>query len=302
MKTKLLLAFFCFYFVNTLKAQNPFPIFSDNPQWYLIHTFSIDEPFNVFYTYGQEVNACGKTYNKVIKDFSYTQGYIRNEGKKVYFRNSTNCSDLEYLVYDFSLAVGDSFSTITYTSEGEANISFKVKTIEPYIISNGDTVSKFDMEYSILIRGSVFKSSIPFFEGIGSIQNPFYFTGCFFDGGCENLVSFICLHKNENLYASFSSQCFLGFVDVKENETSNNFSISPNPANDYFKINVENFDDFKQTYFRLLDLSGKLLWEKTFEEIENQNVSIQKLNNGLYFLQAVENGKILKAQKVLVQH
>lgn len=307
MKTKLLLAFFCFGFIYSLKAQNPFPIFSDNLQWNVKdETFpQVGPPHNYVYSYiytneyrfTQTAQMCGYTYSKTNSNI-----FIRNEGQKVYARQSQNCNDYEYLIYDFGLQVGDSIKlrlasyyyyddTLGYKLRADGLVNYQ---------GQDRRALYFDVYYyKFGSNGSSVFFQDTWIEGIGSIIHPFYFEiGVY--RPTHTIYSLLCYFENDvQLFQSQHNSCYLTNLGIKENETSYNFSISPNPANDYFRINLENQIEFKNAVFRLSDVSGKLLWEKTFEEIENQNVSIQSLTSGVYILQLFSNEHLINTQKLI---
>jgi hypothetical protein len=80
-----------------------------------------------------------------------------------------------------------------------------------------------------------------------------------------------------------------------------NFRIVPNPNDGNFTIELSEAAK-KQTTYRITDLLGRIVLEKDIKTgIVQQNVLTNSLSNGLYFLQVLEEGKIVKEQKFVKQ-
>jgi hypothetical protein len=75
------------------------------------------------------------------------------------------------------------------------------------------------------------------------------------------------------------------------------FGIYPNPAQDYFKLNLTD-TDLSNTKISIYDLNGKLVLSKMSDS--NQRVDVQQLNSGMYVV-LVEFGTKIFTQKLLVQ-
>jgi hypothetical protein len=71
------------------------------------------------------------------------------------------------------------------------------------------------------------------------------------------------------------------------NEVENNvsFGVYPNPANDFVTIS-----DANGTEVRILDMLGRTLIAKSVKS-SNETISIDNLNNGMYMIQIVKDGK-----------
>lgn len=92
-----------------------------------------------------------------------------------------------------------------------------------------------------------------------------------------------------------SNDAFIGMVDnvkilgnaLSLNEVENNvsFGVYPNPANDFVTIS-----DANGTEVRILDMLGRTLIAKSVKS-SNETISIDNLNNGMYMIQIVKDGK-----------
>ena len=87
----------------------------------------------------------------------------------------------------------------------------------------------------------------------------------------------------------------MGFIDnvkilgqaLSLNEVENNvtFGVYPNPANDFLTIS-----DANGAEVRILDMLGRTLITKSVKS-SNETISIDNLNNGMYMIQIVKDGK-----------
>ncbi|MDD2530142.1 MAG: DUF2436 domain-containing protein [Bacteroidales bacterium] len=92
-----------------------------------------------------------------------------------------------------------------------------------------------------------------------------------------------------------SMDAFIGMVDnvkilgnaLSLNEVENNvsFGVYPNPANDFVTIS-----DANGAEVRILDMFGRTLISKSVKS-SNETISIDNLNNGMYMIQIVKDGK-----------
>lgn len=92
-----------------------------------------------------------------------------------------------------------------------------------------------------------------------------------------------------------SNDAFIGIVDnvkilgnaLSLNEVENNvsFGVYPNPANDFVTISDANGSEV-----RILDMLGRTLIAKSVKS-SNETISIDNLNNGMYMIQIVKDGK-----------
>ncbi len=84
-------------------------------------------------------------------------------------------------------------------------------------------------------------------------------------------------------------------LSINENKI-NNFSIAPNPTNDFIKINWN--ENFNQVKYQIYDIFGKNLFEK--QSIVNEEIiSLTSFASGLYFLkiEAEKNNQTIKIIK-----
>ena len=132
-------------------AQQPIGTYIDQSHWSILHGvfgmgwyFETDE-----YGFVDTLSMCGETYSVLPLQWQDT-AYIRNDGQRVLYRNTTDCIDKEYLMYDYSLAIGDSSYLGQYLSEPDTGL-FIVDTID-HVVINGVSRLRYTMLYLSLIH------------------------------------------------------------------------------------------------------------------------------------------------------
>lgn len=88
-------------------------------------------------------------------------------------------------------------------------------------------------------------------------------------------------------------------LNVEENELIGLLQVYPNPASDFITVVNSKYPNLS---FQMHDISGKLV-RKGFLHNTNNTISVQQLNQGIYFLQLLdEDGGGSIAKKILVSH
>ena len=85
-----------------------------------------------------------------------------------------------------------------------------------------------------------------------------------------------------------------GFVNVNDN--NNIISLYPNPVKDEFNIILNNFNYSK---LQIIDITGKILFEKNINKLNNINISTVKFQNGIYFCKLFGDNIII--EKFVIQ-
>lgn len=159
-----------------LSAQQSFPGLSDAPFWEVRFAGgSIPQKFR--YQLSGTTSICGEEWLEVeaYSPFSQTiatAGYYREADSKVYFRMSSDCSDIAYLMYDYDLQVGDVFNGWTSLDliSGGLPLDFQVIALDTLTIDGGH-YRRLTLNYSSPVIGSGFTFWI---EGVGDLVHPFY--------------------------------------------------------------------------------------------------------------------------------
>ncbi len=89
-------------------------------------------------------------------------------------------------------------------------------------------------------------------------------------------------------------------VGVKENSLSKNnlFFIYPNPASDQFMIRSEQSESAS---YSIINAMGQTVAENKIEG-QQQTVTTENLNNGIYFLILKVKGQLVQQHKIIIQH
>jgi hypothetical protein len=77
------------------------------------------------------------------------------------------------------------------------------------------------------------------------------------------------------------------------NLVASNFSVSPNPANDF--ITVSNSDNILVSGISITDLNGRVVKQNSYENVSNIQVNVSDLSSGVYMMNITsEKGSITK--------
>lgn len=199
------------FLYSTIIAQS-FPPIEQFPTWHLSYS-SVFGSGIASIELLEEVDLCGSIWTRfeeTIEDGSILKaGFFRQEGNKYYYRSNQDCNRKEYLLYDFSLGVGD--STVigipgTYFSD------------LPELDTVAVWVSAIDTSYyGGIPRRTLSLSYSPnspiyfdqWIEGIGSSYHPFHPATCIpWSDVCETTYSNLCLSISDEVVYSTSN--FLG--------------------------------------------------------------------------------------------
>jgi hypothetical protein len=86
-----------------------------------------------------------------------------------------------------------------------------------------------------------------------------------------------------------------GIVEAKD--ISLEIMVYPNPATDFVKLKIENYE-VKNLRYKLYDINGSLLKDNKVEGQE-MNISMQNLLPATYFLKVTDNKKVIKTFKII---
>ena len=239
----------------------------------------------------------GKSYHKIINRTpnnknqpTHYGGGIREENGKVYYKPNADTTDNEFLLYDFSLNVGDTIrSTYPNSVLSKKPVIMRIDTIE---LQNGEKRKNFHTQFFSYIEG--IGSPAGFFSVLNSGEI------CTCDPEYSNVL--VCFKKgNTNLYTnntwcSDGSCCDVLMANAKVAEDV--FKVVVNQSND--KINVYAVSSLQQSKFELLDIKGCVLIQSPLSQNEN-TIGIENLDKGLYLYRIIANGALVKAGKLVKQ-
>lgn len=248
--------------------------------------------FHIYALKDNDTTINGKLYHKLYnsEDTIFTEkelcGGIREENKKVYFYALDSLSypmeqtipGTEYLLYDFSLKVGD------------------IITRDSFRISGPDLfVSKID---SILI-GTEYRKSITFdnvwyltwVEGIGSLRGIITMNGPY-PTGYGSMNNLICFRQNNEIlyHNSGYDDCFYknDYNSINGNKAVKEITIEPNPVSTTCKLSyTENYNQIQ-----IVNMFGIVVREYNVNGQTSTIVDRNGLPSGIYFIKLNGHGVV----------
>lgn len=292
---KNLLLFVLLFFSFTSKSQSVFPLFSSNAHFNDYECFWFDCWTRQYY-FEKDTFLCGNNYSKINSLPGYPNVFVRNDSLKTFYRTSTDCSQREYKLYDYSIAVHDTTYVgfqidFNNTADTTAYLLEQIDTVTYFGISR----QRFKMKYSPENEGNLYRYMY-WIKGIGSEIHPFFPFFCLSDG-CENSYRLLCadssgmqIYQNE-----YTNDCITFTLEIPENKSD--FSISSNPFSS--ELQIINTNNLPLT-FQLFSLNGTSIIESTFQNDAVIPINTTNLNAGSYFLSiSSENTThILKVTKI----
>ncbi|MBK8499775.1 MAG: hypothetical protein IPL52_13405 [Flavobacteriales bacterium] len=174
--------------------QQPFPTYADNGTWSVLQCLNGTGVWcqTGTYSYDGTDSMCGEAWSVYSwPTFGFPGvAYIRNEGQRTLMRRTSDCLDKEYVIYDFSMEVGDSvYAPMT------------MDILDPdttlFILQAVDTVEILGVErrrFSLLFdpcNGDFANTPMEWIEGIGSTMHPFFPVDCLCDF-CDQSFTLLC--------------------------------------------------------------------------------------------------------------
>ncbi len=176
------------------RSQQPFPTCADSGTWSVLHCITgIGTTCHTeTYAYDGSDTLCGHTWSVYTwPSFGDPNvAYLRNEGQRTLLRRSSDCLDKEYVMYDFSMAVGDSvYAPMTMDIMDPDTTLFILQAIDTVDVL-GVERRRFSLMYDPCNENFV-NTPMQWIEGIGSITHPFFPLDCMCDF-CEQSLALLC--------------------------------------------------------------------------------------------------------------
>lgn len=279
----LAILFFIFSFLGNSKAQITTPFPDTTASWTVMVSY-----YDNFWNYSHNRYVAVKdtlidtlTYYQIgfADDLNDTTGIgfymYRIDSLKIYFRENNG---VEFLKYDFGMQIGDSI--LAYPGDGYARLD----SIDNFTIYSGQTLTR----YLLSCQTCFYFTDAIWYYGIGSLIAPF--PGIH---NQSNLTSFY--HNNEcylfePIFNYDSALCYSSNLLKIDKKNKNDFSIFPNPSNEKFIIEMDNYQN---SNYEIHDLNGKLiLSSKIISETTEINITDK---TGVFILRIInENGVSIK--------
>lgn len=244
-----------------LQAQQPFPTWAQDPTWSVLEcVYGLGYWCNTDqFQFTDSAILCGHTYSMLLSPWDTT--YFRNEGQRTLFRRDTDCLAKEYLIYDYSIDVGDTvFAGLNMEWSQPDTAMFVPQSIDTVLLF-GTARRRFLMNYDRCNQGDLLLySTMYWIEGIGSTKHPFYPLVCVCDA-CETGYMLLChdsaavqLYQDTVLHTCDTTYTDVGIGDQTE-LGNGTLSIVVNGST----ISIIQPPDLKQGYLRILDMAGRVL-------------------------------------------
>ncbi len=250
-----------------------------------------------------------QTYHKLFKSFIDTVfvndtsmhylGGIRQNNKKIFYlpKDSLN----EYLLYDFSLQIGDTFlNTYSWFS-----MLFHFNPIEKLLLYNVDSIKiengsyRKTFHFAYIVGGDTGALPECWIEGIGcSMGLLCQIAGLPINSEWNSIVCFIDNNNQIRYQDDYFTECFSYNSVIETSNELKAISISPNPFSSSTQITLP------QTYHNIIlsvyDIQGKLVSQYHYIDTDKIILNRYKLNNGMYFLKLLLDEKGLVTGKVII--
>jgi hypothetical protein len=316
---KKILLLFCFFSFVSI-AQVPYQkMLGNTTDWYMFQDYIPISNSNkttlagYFPQWGKcsaykDTLVLGKTYKKFYQVYVYPSpgpgthvGYIREDSaaRKVYWLDKT--ASAEQLIYDFSLAIGDSvFYTFPFTTGNFPMGYYKLKSVTTVTTPLG-----LRNQNNLIYKNGTFTSdTLKQIESIGSDIHPIYLNSSsygpgqfvFASSGCKfpYYLGLACKFTDNVKYfqsctyvTALSNGCIFKYDScnywntcsgIKENSIIQYFSLYPNPAKDEVTLSLF-INEEVPALIEIIDVLGrqvKLVYKDNLTTGEN----IIKFNSG----------------------
>jgi hypothetical protein len=236
------------------------------------------------------------TYKKVyvqshdsIADFSKARYFaaLREDtiAEKVYFRYVDYNGNAEFLLYDFSVNIGDTVSFYSLWPFWYPELKQRVvESIDSTLIDN---------HYRKRINFHQYYQPESWIEGIGS-TNGIFFPGYFDIADAMEHTYLLCAHIDGELIYPLNSPdiCYTSGSGVRMNEHKNEpLKIYPTIADNLLYIetdkSINGFD------YKIINVQGQVM---NIGTLTSNTINVSNLNKGIYLIMIADNNKIITRQ------
>ncbi len=290
-----------------LKSQSYIPLPNDTATWGIKQTnISMSSTTTSYFTEIQKGDSLinGIKFHKIYKNTvsnSSLIGLFREVGKKAYCKIIPYPDTNQVLLYDFNLNIGDTFYDKYKYLGNDITWKYKVQNISTTTLTT-NTRKQYDLS---LVGGPSFPSPCSnqtWIEGIGS-TTTFFNTREGIGGPCYtqslgNFVSYQLSCFEHHFIQYMANSCIT--LDLNNHSLiKESVSVLPNPNNGFFKIILPS-SNIRIKYIIVSDILGNEVFRQQGFPIDQLEIKIYPVREGLYFLTLVaDNGKTT-SQKIII--
>lgn len=238
------------------------------------------------------------TETTVIDNVTYYKAgdklLLRTDGQQIVVRTTTNPT--EYVLYDFSLQVGDVVPKVYYDNLEKDEYTYQAPEYLAYVLPDTvisvSTYTLLNGEQRKMLKVGRGQNNYDIVEGIGRL-NGHFFSGIeyYSVSTCTNIQFLVCTAVNGELLYTMSETdlrnyglqgdecgCFdMPVINALEPVETARLSVFPNPVRDYLELQGLG----QETFVAVYDLSGQCLLRTAGKRID-----VSALPSGIYLLHA----------------
>ena len=304
-------------FCTVGNAQSYHPLLSDSTRWNIVIGTGLGGGTSVITTTTDTI-----INGNVYKKLNPPRAILREDttSKKVYARRvSPNpiVDTADYVLYDFSLVMGDSLYLIYPNLTGYNSVNvydtlglYKVDTIYSFLTIAG-VKKRIDLIRTPLSSNDEINKT-SWVEGVGEIStrrmvinepedlSTLYYSASYPSGQYGSFCIVKCVFQNgirvfsdtgSNRFVYRQDSCFFAWADnVPSIRTETNpLKIHPNPANDKVNVSLENTVIDINSTIAIYSIQGVKVFQEQYRP--NRPIDINSLPSGMYFIQLSVKGK-----------
>jgi hypothetical protein len=294
--------------INNAIAQPYIPFPTDSAQWSVRHT--INSPFSqstVQYKMKGDTLLNGIIYHKVYYslDLAYSSSnqalhcFVREDTtKKVYVKYpfGSSMDTTEFVLYDFNLAIGDTFAIKLFNFTTDSILKFELTSRFSY-----PTLTDTSEDYQLQALAPSFwpctvALGLEWISGVGAWLGPFYNEipqdGC--DGGSYEISCF--WHRGNYVLGGTFCDYATG---INEEANRTNILLYPNPANEEINI-VFNDISHATALVEISDIHGKLIERVSLKSGVPYNYNAAALPKSVYMVSLYIDNELVENKKFVL--
>ena len=292
--------FFILFFENFSFAQAYKPLLDYYNEWNVRFCYASVCDTDIYYTNGDTI-VDGMNF-KVLDGYHYiSRGFLLREDvteRKVYLKAILPNSINDYLLYDFSLEVGDSIDMKNPITPFPENAGYyKVDSIIPRPLVDGNNYKHFYL--SPTPSNTVGENNAIWVEGAGSLS---IITAPGGDADIDGVGRLACMFKNgESFYSDLGiiDECNPSIILSVSSFSSenNNIKAISKPGTDIFEL--IHIDEISTII--LYDIKGLVLDTFKINHQSSTSINLENYPSGMYLLAFESNHKRIENIKILVK-